>query len=77
VATQVDLEAAVRELAEENERLYAELRLREQQERAAEWKRTQDRFHAFDGIRNDSCPCCGGPVTVIEDHNSVTLRARR
>lgn len=28
------------------------------------WHQTQDRFHAFDAIRDDRCPACGGPVTV-------------
>jgi len=30
---------------------------------AARWF---DRFHALDGIRDDSCPCCGGRITVEE-----------
>ncbi len=35
------------------------------------------RFHAFDGIKDDRCPSCGGHVRVIEDHNSVRLEAIR
>jgi hypothetical protein len=36
-----------------------------------------ERFHAFDAVKNDSCPCCGGPVVVEETPSSVTLRAVR
>lgn len=36
-----------------------------------------DRFHAFDGIKDDRCPACGSHVRVIEDHNSVRLEAIR
>jgi hypothetical protein len=34
-----------------------------------------ERFHAFDAIKDDSCPACGGRVRVIEDYNSVRLEA--
>lgn len=26
-----------------------------------------ERFHAFDAIKNDACPCCGGRVRVVAD----------
>ena len=34
-----------------------------------------ERFHAFDAIKDDRCPCCGGRVKVLETHNSVMLEA--
>jgi hypothetical protein len=34
-----------------------------------------ERFHAFDGIKDDCCPACGGRVRVVEEHNSVRLEA--
>jgi hypothetical protein len=30
---------------------------------AARWF---DRWHAFDGIKDDACPCCGGRIVVEE-----------
>ena len=41
-----------------------------------EWKHMQDRFHAFDAIRDDRCPACGSAVVVMETEREVTLRAR-
>ena len=35
------------------------------------------RFHAFDAIKDDRCPACGGYVRVIEDEKSVRLEAIR
>ena len=26
-----------------------------------------ERFHAFDAIKNDGCPCCGARVKVVAD----------
>lgn len=34
-----------------------------------------ERFHAFDAIKDDACPACGGRVRVKRDHNSVRLEA--
>jgi hypothetical protein len=34
-----------------------------------------ERFHAFDAIKNDACPCCGARVEAVHDRNSVQLRA--
>ena len=40
-----------------------------------------ERFHAYDAIKDDACPCCGGRVVVEQDHlkrddgNAVVLRA--
>lgn len=34
-----------------------------------------ERFHAFDAIKDDKCPCCGARVKVNRDHNSVMLEA--
>lgn len=34
-----------------------------------------ERFHAFDAIKDDKCPACGGRVRVLENHNSVMLEA--
>lgn len=56
------------------------------------YARMLDRFHALDGIKDDSCPCCGAHVEVIEGAefegelsphgteippDTVRLRARR
>jgi len=71
------LAAAYVELLTENERLWRELQLAHDQAAAAEWKRMQERFHGFDAIRNDACPCCGGPVVVVEEGSRVYLQARR
>ena len=42
---------------------------------AVQWARMADRFHAFDAIKDDACPCCGARVAVEETHNVVRLRA--
>ena len=34
-----------------------------------------ERFHGFDAIKDDKCPCCGGRVKVHRTHNSVMLEA--
>lgn len=34
-----------------------------------------ERFHAFDAIKDDKCPCCGARVEAVHDRNSVQLRA--
>jgi hypothetical protein len=40
-----------------------------------------ERFHAFDAIKDDACPCCGGRVVVEQDQlrrdggQAITLRA--
>ena len=34
-----------------------------------------ERFHGFDAIKDDKCPCCGGRVKVVETHNSVMLES--
>ena len=40
-----------------------------------------ERFHAFDAIKDDACPCCGGRVVVEQDRlrrdggEAVVLRA--
>lgn len=31
-----------------------------------------DRFHCLDGLRDDSCPCCGGRV-VAEHYDQVQI----
>ena len=31
------------------------------------------RFHSFDGLQDDHCPACGGPV-VIEETDTVEIR---
>lgn len=36
---------------------------------AKEWADSFARFHALDGVVNDSCPCCGGPIVL--DHSDV------
>jgi rRNA maturation endonuclease Nob1 len=41
---------------------------------AVEWARMKDRFHAFDAIKDDACPACGGRVLIEETHNAVRLR---
>jgi hypothetical protein len=42
---------------------------------ALEWKRMTERFHGFDAIKNDMCPCCGARVEVVRTERDVTLRA--
>ena len=36
---------------------------------------TIERFHAFDAIKDDACPCCGARVEPARDRNSVMLKA--
>jgi len=35
-----------------------------------------ERFHAFDAISDDMCPCCSSPVKVNRTNNSVMLEPR-
>ena len=41
---------------------------------ALEWKRMYERFHCFDAIKSDACPCCGGRVRVIEESVPPSIR---
>ena len=41
---------------------------------ALEWKRMYERFHSFDAIKNDACPCCGGRVRVVEETVPPSIR---
>jgi len=60
----------------ELEYLRARLALLEEQMRVTAAHRMFERFHAFDAIKDDRCPACGGPVNVVETENSVTLRTK-
>lgn len=62
-------------LQEQIDQLRAELALVHAQVAAGEWKHMHERFHAFDSIKNDACPACGGRVRVVETHNAVRLEA--
>ena len=53
--------------------LEAEVELMREQMTVIEACRAFDRFHAFDGLQDDHCPACGGPVT-IEETNTVEIR---
>lgn len=64
------IERTLQELEAEN--AYLNRMLKEVQ-----WARMRDRFHAFDGIQDDSCPACGGRVEVEETPNAVRLKAVR
>jgi hypothetical protein len=44
---------------------------------AVQAARMFDRFHAFDAIKNDACPTCGGRVAVEETSTAVRLKAVR
>ena len=46
--------------------LEAEVALMREQMTVMEACHMFDRFHSFDAIKNDSCPCCGGRVKVVE-----------
>ncbi|MBI3936405.1 MAG: hypothetical protein HY323_05465 [Betaproteobacteria bacterium] len=46
--------------------------------REVEACRMFDRFHAFDALQDDSCPCCGGPIRLVENqHGHLALEATR
>jgi len=49
--------------------LVAEVEKMRQVMTAFEYARSFLRFHELDGLVNDSCPCCGGPVEL--DHSEV------
>jgi uncharacterized protein with PIN domain len=55
--------------------LLAENRLLREQMTVVQAARMFDRFHAFDAIKDDRCPACGGRVGVEETHNAVRLKA--
>jgi hypothetical protein len=55
----IALAAEMAELRAENERLIRLLSV-------VESCRMFDRFHAFKGIQDDLCPCCGGPIVIDE-----------
>lgn len=40
------------------------------------WAQMRERFHAFDAIKDERCPCCGAAVVIQETPNSVTLKSR-
>ena len=44
---------------------------------AARWAWEFQRFHQFDGIRNDRCPCCNSPVKVEENGNGHVVLTPR
>jgi len=35
-----------------------------------------ERFHAFDAIKDDKCPCCGGRVAVEQNGHGSGLKLR-
>jgi hypothetical protein len=43
---------------------------------AARWAWECNRFHAFDAIRDDACPCCGGRVAVEGNGHGSGLKLR-
>jgi hypothetical protein len=55
--------------------LLAENALLREQMTVVQAARMFDRFHAFDAIKDDRCPACGGRVGVEETHNAVRLKA--
>lgn len=63
------------EVMTELEELRAEVAAYREVFTAVSWARMRDRFHAFDSIKNDSCPACGGRVRIVETHNAVRLEA--
>jgi hypothetical protein len=69
----IALDVVSREAELERQVEQLEAKLRSARELAAQ--HMFERFHAFDAIKDDSCPACGGRVKVVETHNSVTLEA--
>jgi hypothetical protein len=61
-------------LQEQVDRLRAEIELLHAQIAANEWKHMRDRFHGFDAIKDDACPCCGGRVAVTETGEPFGVR---
>lgn len=55
--------------------LEAEIETYRLQFTAVEAMRRMERFHAFDAIKDDKCPSCGGRVRVKETGREVTLEA--
>lgn len=60
----------------EIDRLKEEVELLKTQLREDAAYRMFERFHAFDAIKDDRCPSCGGPVIVEETGNAVMLRTK-
>ncbi len=44
---------------------------------ASLWAREQERFADFAAIKDDRCPCCGGPVVVEDVGRGLVLKATR
>lgn len=58
--------------------LRSQVRLLIEQNRVSGALHLLERFHAYDAIQNDSCPCCGARVEAVEDpdcKSGVLLRA--
>ena len=64
------------DLQQQVDELRAELSLLHACIAVNEWKHMEDRFHAFDSIKNDRCPSCGGAVVADVTDRHVMLRAR-
>jgi hypothetical protein len=61
-------------VAELEAQLASERAFHREQLTAVSWARMRDRFHAFDAIKNDSCPACGGRVKVEEGRDPEGVR---
>jgi len=57
----------VHQLATREKQLEAENALLREQVRIIGALHMLERFHAFDAIKNDACPCCGARVRVVPD----------
>lgn len=43
---------------------------------AMEWERSRLRYHAFDAIRDDGCPCCGARVSVEDNGHGSGIKLK-
>ena len=50
----------------ELEELRAEVTAYREAFTAMQYAKEMERFHTFKGVKDDLCPCCGGPVQAIE-----------
>ncbi len=54
--------------------LEAENKLLREQVRIVGALHMLERYHAFDAIKDDSCPCCGARVRAIHDEHPPAMR---
>ena len=58
------------------EELEAENRVWREVFTAMQWAQSAYRFHAFDALRDDTCPACGSPVRLEDNGHGTGVKLR-